>query len=46
MYTSFVTGIPFMGIYFREIKQEKGKVLCNKDNYCSISYSCKNVKTF
>lgn len=34
-----------MGIYFGEIIQEKGKVLCKKDNLCSITYNCENVKT-
>lgn len=34
-----------MGIYFREIIQEKGKVSRKKDNLCSITYNCEDVKT-
>lgn len=46
MFIFFGTEILLKGIYIREIIQEKGKVLCNKDHLCSTTYNCENIKTF
>lgn len=45
MFIFFGTEILLKGIYIREIIQEKGKVLCKKDNLCSTTYNCENIKT-